>query len=36
MGRASAWMGAIGANEFEVVDPQNGDDIYLTIDPIMQ
>jgi len=30
--RASAWIWWVGANEFEIEDVVNGDDIYLTID----
>ena len=36
VGRSSAWMGQIGANDFEVQQPVNGDDIYLTIQPNVQ
>lgn len=30
--RASAWMWPVGANDFDVEDKVNGNDIYLTID----
>lgn len=30
--RASAWIGPVGANEFELEQAQDGDDVYLTID----
>ncbi len=30
--RASAWIGPVGANEFELEDAQDGNDVYLTID----
>ncbi|HRX64037.1 MAG TPA: penicillin-binding protein 2 [Candidatus Absconditabacterales bacterium] len=32
IGRASAWIGNVGANEFEIEDVVNGDHVYLTID----
>ncbi len=32
VGRASSFIGWVGANDFEVIDSKNGDDIYLTID----
>ncbi|HMS91207.1 MAG TPA: penicillin-binding protein 2 [Candidatus Absconditabacterales bacterium] len=32
VGRASAWIGPVGANEFEIEQVQDGNDIYLTID----
>ncbi len=32
VGRASAWIGPVGANEFELEQAQDGNDIYLTID----
>ena len=32
VGRASAWIGPVGANEFNIQDVQDGDDIYLTVD----
>lgn len=32
IGRASAWIGGVGANEFEIEDVINGNDVYLTID----
>lgn len=36
IGRASTWIGDVGANEFEVENVQNGKDIYLTIDLTIQ
>lgn len=30
--RASAWIGPVWANEFELEDAQDGNDVYLTID----
>lgn len=30
--RASAWIGPVWANEFELDEAQDGDDVYLTID----
>lgn len=30
--RASAWIGPVGANEFELEQAQDGNDVYLTID----
>ena len=30
--RASAWIGPVGANEFQIDDVQDGNDVYLTID----
>ncbi len=30
--RASAWIGPVGANEFELENAQDGNDVYLTID----
>ncbi len=32
VGRASAWIGPVWANEFELDEAQDGNDIYLTID----
>ncbi|HKL43929.1 MAG TPA: penicillin-binding protein 2 [Candidatus Absconditabacterales bacterium] len=32
IGRASAWIGNVGANEFEIEDVVDGDDVYLTVD----
>ncbi len=32
VGRASAWIGPVGANEFELDAAQDGNDVYLTID----
>lgn len=32
VGRASAWIGPVWANEFELEDAQDGNDVYLTID----
>lgn len=32
VGRASAWIGPVWANEFELDQAQDGNDIYLTID----
>jgi len=34
--RASAWIGQVWANEFEIKDVEHGDDVYLTIDIGMQ
>ncbi len=31
-GRASSWIGTVGANDFEVIDAKDGDDIILSID----
>lgn len=31
-GRTSAWLGNVGSNEFEISNPIDGNDIYLTID----
>lgn len=36
IGRASSWIGNVGANEFQIEDVQDGDDVYLTIDIGMQ
>jgi len=30
--RASSWMGPVGANEFQIDEVQDGNDVYLTID----
>ena len=35
-GRTSAWLGNVGANEFEIQNPTNGSDIYLTVDIWLQ
>lgn len=35
-GRASAWIGQVGANDFEIKNVENGDNIYLTVDMSMQ
>ena len=32
IGRTSAWIGWVWANEFEIEDVINGNDVYLTID----
>lgn len=32
VGRASAWIGPVWANEFELDEAQDGNDVYLTID----
>lgn len=32
IGRASAWIWQVGANEFEIEDVKNGDHMYLTVD----
>jgi stage V sporulation protein D (sporulation-specific penicillin-binding protein) len=31
-GRASSFLGSVGANDFEVINAKDGDDIFLTID----
>ncbi|MDR0650892.1 MAG: hypothetical protein LBG59_05900 [Candidatus Peribacteria bacterium] len=31
-GRASSLLGTVGANDFEVIDAKDGDNVYLTID----
>jgi cell division protein FtsI/penicillin-binding protein 2 len=31
-GRASSFLGSVGANDFEVIDAKDGDDVFLTID----
>lgn len=36
VGRSSPWIGQVGTNEFDVQQVQNGQDIYLTIDPYIQ
>lgn len=36
VGRASAWIGQVWANEFEIQNALNGWNIYLTIDPGIQ
>ena len=33
---SSSIMGSVGANDFEIIDAKNGDDIYLTIDVWIQ
>jgi len=32
VGRASAWMGPVGANDFEIEEMIDGNDVYLTVD----
>ena len=32
IGRSSSWVGNVGANDFQIEDVINGNDIYLTID----
>ena len=34
--RSSAWIGQVGANDFDIEDVEDGDDIYLTIDMWIQ
>lgn len=34
--RSSAWMGQVGANDFTIKNVENGYDVYLTIDPVIQ
>ncbi len=34
--RSSAWVGQIGANDFEIDKVEHGQDIYLTVDPSIQ
>ncbi|MCF7834635.1 penicillin-binding protein 2 [Candidatus Gracilibacteria bacterium] len=36
IGRSSAWLGPVGANEFEIEEVKHGDDVYLTVDIGMQ
>lgn len=36
IGLATPWIGQIGANNFEIAQPKDGVDIYLTIDPVIQ
>ena len=36
VGRASAWIGQVGANEFQIEEMTNGWDVHLTIDPWIQ
>jgi cell division protein FtsI/penicillin-binding protein 2 len=31
-GRASSWIGSVGANDFEIINAKDGDDVFLTID----
>jgi cell division protein FtsI/penicillin-binding protein 2 len=33
---ATPWIGEVGANNFEIQKPEDGQDIYLSIDPIIQ
>ncbi len=33
---STPWIGSVGANRFEIAQPVNGMDIYLTIDPNIQ
>ena len=34
--RSSAWMGQVGANDFTIRNVENGYDVYLTLDPVIQ
>jgi stage V sporulation protein D (sporulation-specific penicillin-binding protein) len=36
IGLATPWIGEVGANNFEIEQPVDGQDIYLSIDPIIQ
>lgn len=36
LGMATPWIGDIGANSFEISQPVDGQDITLTIDPVIQ
>lgn len=36
IGLATPWIGEVGANNFEIQKPEDGQDIYLSIDPIIQ
>jgi cell division protein FtsI/penicillin-binding protein 2 len=36
IGLATPWIGQVGANAFEIEQPQDGMDVYLTIDPVIQ
>ena len=36
IGLATPWIGQVGANSFEIEQPQDGSDVYLTIDPVIQ
>jgi stage V sporulation protein D (sporulation-specific penicillin-binding protein) len=36
VGLATPWIGEVGANSFEIEKPINGEDVYLSIDPIIQ
>lgn len=36
IGRASAFLGQVGANDFHIQDAVNGGDVFLTIDPGVQ
>jgi cell division protein FtsI/penicillin-binding protein 2 len=31
-GRASSWIGTVGANDFEIIDAKDGNDVFLTVD----
>jgi cell division protein FtsI/penicillin-binding protein 2 len=36
IGLATPWIGEIGANNFNIDQPEHGVDVYLTIDPVIQ
>lgn len=36
IGLATPWIGQVGANAFEIEQPADGLDVYLTIDPVIQ
>lgn len=36
IGRASSWIGNVGANEFQIEQVEDGNDVYLTVDIGMQ
>lgn len=36
IGLATPWIGEVGANNFEIQKPEDGEDVYLSIDPIIQ
>lgn len=36
IGLATPWIGEVGANNFEIQKPEDGADVYLSIDPIIQ
>jgi len=36
IGLATPWIGEVGANNFEIQKPEDGQDVYLSIDPIIQ